>query len=76
MNRDEIFKEAKETGKNYQVFSDGSFIEIPNSAKGCTVYWTDCNPPHSTYSYILQEGQSMAYHDWDGSRCVFKTFDC
>jgi len=63
-------KLAKESGRNIIVCANEQALRV------CTLSWTDCSSPHNKNTVTLKEGEIFYYHDWNGSSCEFKTYEC
>lgn len=68
--KDSVSKLAEETNKNLIFNPDHPATTL------CVISWNDCAHPHERNTVTLRQGETFYYHDWDGSKCVFKTYDC
>lgn len=60
--------------KDLIIGPDGSVREAV-ALKGCVVSYVNCRTK-KTEMVSLKPGETFGYGDWDGTRCVRKTFTC
>ncbi len=70
----EFLNDLQDSDKDFVVTSKGELIE-PVKAQGCAVSYVNCRMK-KTEIVNLQPGETFFYGDWDGQKCVRKTFTC
>jgi hypothetical protein len=80
MEREELGRVAEMLGKlsestdNLIVGADGT-VKPAQPMSDCAISYVNCTTK-KTEVVSLKKGDTFAYGDWDGSRCVRKTYTC
>jgi len=70
MEREELGRVAEMLGKLSE-----STVKPAQPMSDCAISYVNCTTK-KTEVVSLKKGDTFAYGDWDGSRCVRKTYTC
>ncbi len=69
-----ILGKLSESSENLVVTMDGN-VSAAQVMTGCAISYVNCNSK-KTEVVSLKKGETFLYGDWDGSKCVRKSYTC